>query len=172
MAWTKLAPYVNATTTAMGVVELATIAEVSAGSDTDRAITPDALAGSIYGIKEFALKPIAEDTALTTGDGKMYFVIPAGLDGMNLVTIAAHVFTASSSGTPTIMIHNKTDAVDMLSTAITIDANELDSKDAATPPVIDTANDDVSEGDELRIDVDAAGTGTAGLEVRFGFRKP
>ncbi len=115
------------------------------------------------------LKPVLEDESLTTGDGKMYFVIPAALNGMNLIAAAAHVYTASSGAAPTIQIYNATKAQDMLSTRITIDANEKDSKDAATPAVIDTAKDDVATGDELRIDVDVAGTGTKGLEVRLTF---
>lgn len=62
--------------------------------------------------------------------------------------------------------------VDMLSTPITIDANEYDSKDAATQPVINTANDDLATGDVIRIDVDVAGTGTKGLNVSLSFQLP
>jgi hypothetical protein len=117
------------------------------------------------------LEPFDVTTAVTTGDGKAYLRVPQELDGMNLVSVAACVFTASSSGAVTIMIHNLTDTVDMLSTALTIDANETDSKDAATPAVIDTGNDDVATGDILRVDVDGAGTGTKGLHVNLGFRR-
>jgi hypothetical protein len=60
----------------------------------------------------------------------------------------------------------------MLSTRITIDANEYDSKDSTTPRVIDTANDDVLMGDLIRIDIDVTGTGTAGLIVSLSFRLP
>lgn len=132
------------------------------------------LAASVNSVIErvVILKVIADDTALTTGDGKMYFTIPVELNGMNLVSVGAHVYTVSSSGTPTIQIHNLTDTVDMLSTRITIDANEKDSKDATAAAVIDTTHDDVATGDEIRIDVDVAGTGTAGLEIRMGFQLP
>ena len=115
------------------------------------------------------LKVIADDTALTTGNGKMYFTVPAELNGMNLVTVGAHVYTVSSSGAITVQIHNLTDSADMLSTAITIDAGDKDSKDATTAAVIDTTHDDVATGDEIRIDVDGAGTDTRGLEIRLGF---
>ena len=118
------------------------------------------------------LKVIADDTALTTGDGKMFFTVPIELNGMDLVTVGGHVYTVSSSGIPTIQIHNLTQAADMITTEITIDQGEKDSKDATTPPLIDTGNDDVATGDELRIDVDIAGTGTLGLEIRMGFRTP
>ncbi len=118
------------------------------------------------------LKVIADDTALTTGNGKMYFTVPIELNGWDLVTVGAHVYTVSSSGAITVQIHNLTDTADMLSTEITIDAGDKDSKDATTAAVIDTAHDDVATGDEIRIDVDGAGTDTEGLEIRMGFEKP
>ena len=73
---------------------------------------------------------------------------------------------------PTIQIHNETDVVDMLSVLITIDVAEVDSTTATTPPVIDTAVDDVVTADIIRVDVDIAGTGTKGLEVRMQFKTP
>lgn len=109
---------------------------------------------------------------LTTGDGKAYWRVPSTLNGCDLIAVAAHVTTVSSSGTPTIQINNVTQAADMLSTRITIDANEKDSSTAAAAAVIDTANDDVATGDELRIDLDVAGTGTKGLIVEMQFRLP
>ncbi|MFW5902603.1 MAG: hypothetical protein ACOCTT_01810 [archaeon] len=120
--------------------------------------------------KTVSLKPIAEDTDLETGDNQMKWVVPADLDGKELVDADAHVFTASSSGDPAIQIHNATDDVDMLSTKITIDEGDKDSVNASTQPSIDTSNDDVSEADEIRIDVDEAGTDTTGLEIRLSFR--
>lgn len=161
-----------ASDSATGVVELATVAETTTGTDTARAVTPDGLAGSVYGTKTVCLKVIEDTATLTTGDGKMKWVVPVELNGMNLVTVGAHVFTVSSSGLPTVQIHNATDAADMLSTRITIDAGEKDSATAAAAAVIDTGADDVATGDEIRIDVDVAGTSTTGLEVRLGFRTP
>lgn len=112
---------------------------------------------------------VPSSLSLGAGDGKKYISIPNDLDGANLVEANAVVYTVSSSGTPTIQIHNVTDSVDMLSTAITIDANEFSSYTAATPSVVNTSNDDVASGDRLRIDVDVAGTGTAGLDVHLDF---
>jgi len=161
-----------ASDSAQGKVELATAAETTTGTDTGRAVTPDGLAGSIFGEKLVYLKVIAEATALTTGDGKMYFTVPDTLNGMNLVDADAAVYTVSSSGTPTVQIYNLTQTADMLSTLITIDANELTSYTAAAQPVIDTNNDDVATGNQLRIDVDVAGTGTTGLDVILTFQLP
>jgi hypothetical protein len=128
------------------------------------------LAGQPRAIEIIASDPNGDP--LTTGDGKAYFIVPALLNGHNLVAAHAAVTTVSSSGTPTIQVHNVTQAVDMLSTRITIDANEKNSYSAAAAPVIDTGNDDVATGDELRVDVDVAGTGTKGLVVILTFEAP
>ena len=111
------------------------------------------------------LKVIAEDTTLTTGDGKAYWTVPQEFNNYTIINVAACVYTVSSSGTPTIQIHNLTDAVDILSTPITIDINEYNSYIAAIPPVINTANAVLATGDRIRIDVDVSGTGTKGLDV-------
>lgn len=150
----------DASDTNKGVVELATTAETTTGTDTARVLTPDGLAGSEYGVEVVQiLVTDPSGSALTTGDGKAYFMVPSKLNGWNLIRANAAVTTVSSSGTPTVQVHNVTDAVDMLSTRITIDANESTSHTAATPPVIDTTKDDVATGDLIRIDVDVAGTG-------------
>lgn len=118
------------------------------------------------------IKVLVNDTALATGDGKAYITIPSALNGMNLVDADAAIYTVSTSGTPTIQIHNLTKAVDMLSTLITLDENEYSSYTAATPPVIDGDHDDVATGDRIRVDVDVAGTGTKGLDVILTFQLP
>lgn len=107
--------------------------------------------------------------AITTGDGKIYYRIPSTLNGMSLTAVAAALATASSSGAPSIQIHNVAQAADMLSTALTIDEGETDSSNAATPAVIDTGEDGVLTGEQLRIDIDTAGTGAKGLIVELQF---
>lgn len=106
---------------------------------------------------------------ITTGDGKHYYRVPALLNNRVISAVAAHVTTVSSSGLVNVQINNVTDAVDVLSTALTIDANEKDSSTAATAAVINTSNDDVTTADELRIDIDGAGTGAKGLMVELTF---
>lgn len=54
---------------------------------------------------------------------------------------------------------------------VTIDANEVSSYTAATPGVVNPANDDLATGDLLRVDVDTAGTGAKGLVVSIEFEK-
>ena len=60
----------------------------------------------------------------------------------------------------------------MLTTAITIDSGETDSSTAATAPVVDTSNNDVTTADVIRFDIDAISSGTAanGLEIRMQFK--
>lgn len=176
--------YVKATGTGntgwLAVPAAATISETNTGTSTTKGVTPDGLAGSNFGIKEISIPVVAAGTALTTGDGKAYFRVPSSLNGMNLVNASAAVTTTSSSGTPTVQIARGRQAsattahayVDMLSTLITIDATEYDSKDATTAAVINASNDDVATGDLIRVDVDVAGTGTAGLYVTLNFQLP
>jgi hypothetical protein len=153
----------------------ASSAEINTGTDTTKIVTPDGFAGSDYGKR--VLQILVTDPngdALTTGDGKAYVRINSILDGWNLVAVAAHVTTASTSGVPTFQVHNVTDAVDMLQAAfkLTIDPNEKDSNTAAIPAQINTSNDDVATGDEIRIDCDVAGTGTKGVIIDLTFRLP
>lgn len=150
----------------------ATASEINTGTETAKSNTPDALAGSVFGTKNVVVKAVADDTDLAVADGVTHFTIPIEMNGMNLVSVGAHIYTVSSAGLPTFQIHNLTDTADMLSTRVTIDASEYDSKDAATAAVIDTTHDDVVTGDVLRFDCDVAGTGTKGMEIRLGFRLP
>jgi hypothetical protein len=171
---------VSASDTVAGKVELATAAETTTGTDATRSVTPDGLAGSIFGIKAFAVEVFAAATALATGDGKKYIPIPAALAGFNIIRLHAILFAKSTSGTPTVQIARgrRADAtsahtfVDMLTTLITVDANEFDSRTAATAPVIDTANDDLADGDLLRVDVDVAGTAATGMWITFEAQLP
>jgi hypothetical protein len=141
-----------------------------AESEVGTVKTVDAQVGDVKLKRAIILKVMADDEALTIGDGKINLTIPSVLNGMNLVEVAAHVYTVSSSGLPSIAIYNVTDSQDMLSVNCTIDASENDSKDATTAPTINNSYDDVATGDVIRIDVDAAGTGTKGLEVRLTFQ--
>lgn len=109
-----------------------------------------------------------------TGDGKGYLHIPADLDGYNLVEAHAEHLNAGSGGSPTLVqIRNVTQAADMLTTRLQVDVGETGSDTAATEYAIDTANNDVSENDLLRADVDQLPTtAPEGLIVTLGFQKP
>ena len=166
----------TASTTNPGAVELATAAETPTGTDTGRAVTPDGLAGSVvFGTRYAQMVVFDFTTDIAEGNGKFYFHVPAGLNGMDLVEVHAKVITVGSGSTVDVQIHNLTDGSDMLSTSLTIDNGELDSKDAATAAVINGSEDDVVTNDVLRIDVDGNGGDTTiakGLIVTLGFRLP
>lgn len=113
------------------------------------------------------LKVIWFDENLVTGNGQLFFTIPAYIAG-NIVDFDISVFTASTSGTPTVQAANcgsnpAAAGTDILSTRATIDVNEWSSMTAAVQPVISVPA--VASGDVIRIDVDVAGTGTKGLDV-------
>lgn len=101
----------------------------------------------------------APTEVLTTSVAKFTIRAPAAF---TIASVRAALVTASSSGVVTVDI-NKTGSGSILSTKLTLDANEKTSLTAATPPVISdtTATDDV----EYTIDIDTAGTGAAGLSI-------
>lgn len=110
-------------------------------------------------------------TDVTTGDGRVFFVVPEKFNNADLSRVHARVITAGTTGTLDIQVANVTDGVDMLSTKLTIDSGETGSDTAATPAVIDTTKDDVVTNDLLRIDIDAVQTTEPkGLIVTLEFR--
>ena len=166
----------DASTSAQGVSELATSAEVTTGTDTGRTVTPDALAGSVvFGTRYVQCVVFDFATDIAEGNGKFYFHIPAGLNGMDLVEVHSEVITAGNGSTIDVQIHNATDGSDMLSTSLTIDNTETGSDTAGTSAVINGSEDDVATNDLIRIDVDGNGGDTTiakGLIVTLGFRLP
>lgn len=110
------------------------------------------------------------DVALTVGDYQGWFMIPPALNGWNITHVSA--MRRSGTGVPAFQLRNVTDAVDVLTTKVTIDSGETTSGTAATPPVIDTTKDDVATYDIFAVDVDVAGTSTLNATVYVGFTKP
>jgi hypothetical protein len=99
-----------------------------------------------------------ETTAITTGTAKTTFRMPFA---MTVSAVRASVNTASSSGTPTVDINEA--GTTILSTKLTIDANEKTSTSAASAAVIsDTA---LADDAEITLDHDVAGTGAKGMKV-------
>jgi hypothetical protein len=104
-----------------------------------------------------------ETTVLTAGTGKYTFRTPYAFllgDHDGGPGFRASLTTASSSGAVTIDVN--VDGATILSTKLTIDANEKSSV-TATPSVVtdDQLDDDV----EITVDVDGAGTGAVGLKM-------
>ena len=158
-----------ASDTAAGKVELAIASEVNTGTDATRAVTPDALAGSYAGTKSLSVQLFDGATDVTTGDGKAYITIPESLNGMNLIRAQATVVTAGTTNATTVMVHNKTDAQDMLSGAISIASGGT----VGTAGTVNGTYDDVATNDVLRIDVDSVSTtAPKGLMVVLEWRLP
>jgi hypothetical protein len=149
----------------------------SAASDaiSKIAIVSDAAsdAGSkvlIAGKRCVILKVYNEASAIAAGDGKMLFAVPGLLDGMNLVSCGGHLYTAATSGVVSVQLRNVNSAVDMLTHAMEFDATEKDTATATSAAVINTSNDNVLQGEEIAVDIDGAGSGAKGLEVRLVFQ--
>jgi hypothetical protein len=162
-----------ASSTAVGVVELATDAETSTGTSTTLAVTPDGLAGSIYGQKELFWTVTAAATNTAVADGTDARVVPASMNGMNLVDLTCAVanLNSAASGATTVVIRRVRagTAANMTSTGVTINYNEYTASDET----VDTASDDLATGDSLYLDVDAITTDPhKGLSCTATFKTP
>lgn len=113
-------------------------------------------------VYEFALSD--ETTAITTGAAKVTWRAPYA---MTVTAVRASLSTASSSGIPTVDINDS--GTTILSTKLTIDANEKTSTTAAAAAVISDAA--IADDAEVTFDIDVSGTGAAGLKVRIYYLK-
>jgi hypothetical protein len=149
-----------ASTTAAGIVELATTAEIDAATDSTRAMPVDQFAASDFGKKALMLANYEDDVSVATGDGKVGIPIPSLYNGWDIVDAIAVVHTKGVTSTTDIQIRRRRAGsdVDVLSTKITI-GDEWYASDG----VVNTSNDDLATGDMLYVDIDAVHSGTAPL---------
>jgi hypothetical protein len=131
--------------------------------------------------RAISVEVFAANVPVSVGDGKRIIgPMPAMMAGYNLTKITINVKHESSSGLPTVAVRRGRCPTptttytweDMLSTNVTIDANEFSSVSATTAMVVNTTKDDIAEGDLIAFDVDVAGTDTLGLWVTPEFNKP
>lgn len=133
---------------------------------------------AVYHIKVFQ-----DDQIVVAGDAPGskrfgFFTIEEDIAGLELALppfrgVELSVTTVSSSGIVQVQLRNVDNGnVDMLTTAVQVDASETHSRTAATTAVVNDANNNVSHGDRIGIDVDAAGTGAKGLELVAKFQAP
>jgi len=172
---TSMAPdrLIGRTTASTGVMEELTVgAGLSLGSGSLKA-----------GIKAVQVVPFDFTTDVAVGDGAFYFRVPSSLNNWILTGVSANVVTAGSTNATNVDLARCAATTsgnvcsgtvsDMLSTNLTIDSGENDSATAAAPAVIDTANDDVTTGQIIRVDVDAVSTtAPKGLIVNMEFTAP
>jgi len=158
-----------ASASAAGIVELATIGETSAGSDATRAVTPDGLAGSVFGSKTVELYLTTSTGALlavnSASNTSTCFTVQPPLAGM--VLTAAHVAhgVAGSGTTSTVVNIKTTSSLFLLSTPLYIDPGEYGSETAVTSSVINTSNADVFAYQRLCADVQNVENTTPGKET-------
>ncbi len=106
-----------------------------------------------------------ETTALTTGAAKVTFRAPFA---MTLPQVPrASLTTASSSGNVAVDINASGNSI--LSTGITINANQTTSTTASAAPVLSTTS--IADDAQITIDIDSAGTNAAGLKVVLYYRR-
>lgn len=151
----------NTFVTVDGVTAIPATASVDEGTGD---VTMDWGSGNlaIYEIKVF------EDiNQVITGADKFVWEIPEDLDNSEIIKVEGFISTAGGSTTQIDIRHSDPCDVgaSILSTVITIDAGECNSKDAATQPVVSGGAVTVAWGDHLHIDVQAAGSGAKGLGI-------
>jgi len=123
---------------------------------------PGALGGTLTSklVKEIALSDMV--TSLVPANGVGYFRVYAPF---RVLAFYASLFAVSSSGLVTVDIN--VNAVSILVTKLSIDANEKDNTTAATPYIITGSPApsfyDFTIGQEVSFDIDASGTGAKGL---------
>lgn len=117
---------------------------------------------------EIALAVSDQTSDLTTGTAKITFRAPWAF---TLTAVRAHVNTAPVGAAIQVDINES--GVSVLSTVLSIDANEKTSTTAATPAVIGDSS--IADDAELTIDIDQVGSSTAGVGlnvVLYGTRNP
>lgn len=173
----------DATSAVAGKIRTAITSGVNVGDGVDRAVTPKALADSVFGQKNIAIQVLAGDGDVTSGDGQAYVRVPPALSGMNIIGVYGNLVGPSTTGFVAVQIARgrQTGAAsanftysDVLSASrkLRIDEDEYDSSDSVSAVIINTANDDLQPGDMLRVDIDTAGGGALGLNVNIVCQLP
>lgn len=109
----------------------------------------------------FILAASDETTALTVADGKVTFRLP---ERMTITSISASVNTAPVGSAIIVDVTKNGNSV--FSTLLTIDAGEKTSKTAATPAVLNQSQVACLEDDEISVNIDQIGSGTAGAGLK------
>jgi hypothetical protein len=145
-----------------------TVDSVPTASANDNDTSPASTAfvqGEINGITNIVEFAFGETNVLATGTGIFKWRAPWAI---TVVGLRASLSTVSSSGIPTVDINEG--GTTIISTKLTIDANESTSTTAATPYVI--SDSAIADDAEITFDIDVAGTGAAGLKVKIYYTRP
>jgi hypothetical protein len=161
-----------------------TAIEVGAASDTTLARSGAGVAtiegetivveSSVWAQKEIGWTVVDSDTETAVADGLQAAVIPASMNGMNLIDMTCSIYDQNSaSGDATTVVLRRVRAgtpQDMTSTGVTIAHNEYTASDET----VDTSYDDVATGDQIFVDINAITSGAAqlGLSCTAVFQTP
>lgn len=113
------------------------------------------------------IKVMTDEDVAFVGDGQFYLEISEDLDNYTLDSVNGWVSSATS-GTLTMQVHNVGTGNDVLTTKLTITTALLTSK-GGTAAVVDPAEEVMTWGDQLRFDIDGAGSTMKGLGVTLVF---
>ena len=142
---------------------------------TERSLVDEILRQDIYNqetildengtYRQIEVIVVAPATALETGDEKATITVP-----FDAVLVDAHAFvsTPSTSGAVEVSLSDK-NGNDILAGWISIDANENGSETAANQPIPDPRYNIFTRYDQISLNVDSIGSGSAGLVVQMYF---
>jgi len=161
-----------ATLTAKGTVELATTAEIEAGTDAARCMPIDQFVASDRNIRFIEIRLVADGTDVTTGakggDFRVPFTGTIIQDDNNKHYFCAYNDTAGTTGTMVVDVHLNGTTI-MTTNKLDIETGEKTTADATTQPDVTTTA--VTAGDILTFIIDAIHTTAAkGLVVRIPIR--
>jgi len=176
LTWAEVSDPAAASTTTAGIAELAIAGEVNTGTSAALAVTPDSLAGSIYGEVNIQFIVVDWGVALTTGAGKHYFYVPATLNGFHVVSAHAAMVSAPA-GSAVLVDISKVGIDDIFTDAgrLQIAAGTIVSIDSGSGAwALDSTHKILATGQILRVDIDQVGSSTAGsgLYINLTCRRP
>lgn len=159
-----------ATLALAGKVELATTAEINAGTDFTRAMPVDQFVASNRNMRYIlyrVLDPATSHTAVSVVGGDLEIPFACSFVAAD---IGAYVDTAGVTGVATIDI--KKNGTTIFSTKITIDSAEKSSRTAAAVPVLVASPTTLAAGDVITVDIVAPlqTTPAKGLTIRLGVK--
>lgn len=147
--------------TATAITFTIPVSGVTAGTYKTADVTVNSrgfITSATTGTESFIIACSDESTAITSGAGKVTFRMPYAF---SVSGVRASLTTPSSSGAPQFDINEA--GTSILSTKLSIDANEKTSVTAATPAVI--SDSALADDASMTIDVDSAGTGAMGCKI-------
>lgn len=158
---------VSSSTTAQGIVELATTAEINTGTDSTRAMPIDQFVDSNRNVRYFDIYAIEKTTDNAVGTN-IIGAIECPFT-WTITEIGAYVETAWVTGA-SVWDVNKNGTTIMTTNKLSIDSAEVSTRTATTAPTLTTTA--ITAGDLITIDTDSLSTTKPkGLHVRIWIRQ-